>query len=191
MGEPGQSSCERELIERIERLEARVRDLPAVGRDEPVCLVCFSGDWDRLFAAFTIACGALSLGREVHMFFTFWALSALRRPGKRGKNKKSAIQSMLAAMLPDSPGNAPLSRLNFAGVSKVMLGRLMKEKGIGGLDALMAEAVELGAHFYVCDTSAEMFGMNCEELSEGYELKSAGVATFLSLALKSRMALFI
>ena len=45
----------------------------------------FSGDLDKLIAAFIIANGALAMGEQVSMFFTFWGLNSLRRddPPKR------------------------------------------------------------------------------------------------------------
>ncbi len=186
---------EKALLERITSLEEKVSDLSdrvkSQQKEESVCLVCFSGDWDKLFAAFTIANGALSLGQEVHLFFTFWAVSALLEPGKKEKGKKNIVQRMLQALLPGSSKQTPLSKMNFGGLSKVMLAKLMKEKGIDDLETLIAQARELGAHFYVCDTSAGLFGIECSELCEGGEQKACGVVTFLSLALKSRLVLFI
>ena len=43
-----------------------------------VSLIVFSGDLDKLFAAFTIATGAAASGMEVVMFYTFWGTAALR-----------------------------------------------------------------------------------------------------------------
>lgn len=42
--------------------------------------VVFSGDLDKTIAAFIMANGAASLGRNVTMFFTFWGLNILRKP---------------------------------------------------------------------------------------------------------------
>ena len=42
-------------------------------------MVVFSGDLDKLIAAFIIGNGALSMGEQVSIFFTFWGLNALRR----------------------------------------------------------------------------------------------------------------
>ena len=196
MSDDPNASAEGRLLERIKSLEEKVgllsEQVKEQKKDDSVCLVCFSGDWDKLFAAFTMANGALSLGQEVHLFFTFWAISALRLPDSGGKKSpKNLTQKMLGAMLPNSPKKTPLSKFNFAGISKFLLGKLMQEKGVGDLDSLINQAHELGAHFYLCDTSASLFGFECEELKDGSELKSCGVATFLSKALKSKVVLFI
>ena len=46
---------------------------------QKVSFVVFSGDLDKLIAAFIIANGALAMGKQVSMFFTFWGLNALRK----------------------------------------------------------------------------------------------------------------
>ena len=42
-------------------------------------MVVFSGDLDKAIAAFIIANGALTMGKKVTMFFTFWGLSILKK----------------------------------------------------------------------------------------------------------------
>ncbi|TFH42445.1 MAG: hypothetical protein E4G96_03435, partial [Chrysiogenales bacterium] len=42
------------------------------GRKNKLSMVVFSGDMDKLLAAFIIATGAAAMGMEVVMFFTFW-----------------------------------------------------------------------------------------------------------------------
>jgi len=49
-----------------------------------VSMVVFSGDMDKLNAAFIIATGAAAMGMEVTMFFTFWGLQAIRKPVRNG-----------------------------------------------------------------------------------------------------------
>ena len=74
------------LEERVAALEEELGTLKGLvekeKRDDLVSLICFSGEWDRLFAALTIAAGALAMGQKVHLFFTFWAVSALRKGGR-------------------------------------------------------------------------------------------------------------
>jgi peroxiredoxin family protein len=184
------------MAQRIEALEARVDELQtkleAAKREDAVCLICFSGEWDRLFAALSIANGALAMGQEVHLFFTFWAVAALRNEAPTTVNpEKDFSQSMLARMLPAGAGKARLSRLNYMGLGKAMLRRLMKKHGVDDLDVLLRDAKELGAHIHLCDTSFGLFGLCCEELQDGETMERCGVATFLKHALRSRMVLFV
>lgn len=52
---------------------------------------------DKVLAAFVIANGALAMGRPVTMFFTFWGLTALRKPEKQ-KVSKSLAEKMFGIM---------------------------------------------------------------------------------------------
>jgi len=45
---------------------------------EKLSIVCFSGDFDRAVAVFTLATGAAATNREVTIFFTFWGLRYFR-----------------------------------------------------------------------------------------------------------------
>jgi len=181
-----------ERIQKLEQdlviLEQRIKDIQ---QQDSVSIVCFSGEWDKLFAAFTIANGALSLGQEVNMFFTFWGATAMRdEKGKPSKNKNIS-QKMLGRMLPKSINSTPLSKMNFGGFGKRMMEQQMKKRNIDDLSTLMKQAKELGAHFYCCDTSLQLLGFDCNELIEKDDTDWCGVTSFLSLALKSRVTLFI
>jgi peroxiredoxin family protein len=180
---------------RMSKLEAEVsrlrRTVDANRQEERVSVVCFSGDWDRLFAAFIIANGALALGQDVHMFFTFWGATAVRRAEGADNASKSWIQRMLGYMLPSGIAGAPLSKMNFGGLGKVMMGKLMREKGVDDLPSMVRQARELGARFHCCDTSLALFGWGSDELVDGENADWCGVSTFLSLALKSKIVLFI
>ena len=66
------------LLDRITALEQRVAELEASRPDDRISLVVFSGDLDRILAAFIIATGAAAMGQQVDMYFTFWGLTALK-----------------------------------------------------------------------------------------------------------------
>ena len=50
-------------------------------------IIIFSGDLDKALAGFVIATGAAAAGMEVSMFFTFWGLSVLKKPGSQPAKK--------------------------------------------------------------------------------------------------------
>jgi peroxiredoxin family protein len=183
------------LDSRLKALESEITDLKAQLkkdiREDAVSIICFSGEWDKLFAALTIAGGALAMGKEVHLFFTFWGINALRKKKCTDNSHKSLPQSMLSRILPSGPGSAKLSHLNFAGMGKWMMKRVMKKNGVDDIEILFKEVQELGAHFHICDTTAELFGLQCTELSDLENMDQCGVATFLSYAQKSKTVLFI
>lgn len=180
---------------RIDSLEQQIqglqKQLDSQKTDNKINIICFSREWDRLFAALSIASGALALGNEVHLFFTFWAVSALRDPDKKGNKDRAFLQKVFGKMMPSGFGSAPISNCQTMGIGKFFLKKLLKKKGIDDIDILFKEVMELGAELHVCETSTVMFGVDCEELQEGDKVNLCGVTTFLSHALKSKMTLFI
>jgi peroxiredoxin family protein len=183
--------------DRVAALEARIAELEKHAKkaneaEKQVSIICFSGEWDRLFAALTIACGALAMGRQVHIFFTFWGVAALRDTERDGQeSERDFSQNLFSKMLPAGASEAHLSKMHFMGLGKAMLKRLMKKHNVDDIDVLLQEVKELGGHLHVCDTSSELFGLTCAELKDGEKMNRCGVATFLDYAFKSRMVLFI
>lgn len=51
----------------------------ADNQQKKLSIIAFSGEFDRLTAAFTLATGAAAVGYEVNIFFTFWGLDAIKR----------------------------------------------------------------------------------------------------------------
>jgi hypothetical protein len=88
------------LVERLAALETRLEALEESQPDDKVAIVVFSGDLDKVLAAFVIATGAAALGQEVSMFFTFWGLSVLKK--KSSLADKNVFEKAMAVM---SPGN--------------------------------------------------------------------------------------
>lgn len=170
-----------ELLRSLEPLRERVAENRA-------SLIVFSGDLDRMLAAFTIATGAAASGLETSMFFTFWGLSVLKKqaPALRGKGLK---ERLVQAMTPEGTHALGLSKMNFFGVGARVFRAMMKEKQLTSLEELIALARELGVRFVACTMSMEAMGISRDELVDGLEY--AGVATFLGSATTSRVSLFV
>ncbi len=150
--------------------------------------VVFSGDLDKTIAAFIMANGAASLGRNVTMFFTFWGLNILRRPAKV-RVAKNFIEKMFGIMMPRGTKKLGLSRMNMFGAGAKMIRAVMKQKGVSSLEDLIADAIAHGVRIVACQMSMDIMGIRKEELIDGVEL--GGVATFIGSGEKSDMSLFI
>ena len=48
-------------------------------KPEKLTIVLHSGDMDKAYSALIIANGALAMGMEASIFFTFWGLNRLRK----------------------------------------------------------------------------------------------------------------
>ncbi|MEW6274591.1 MAG: DsrE/DsrF/DrsH-like family protein [Bacillota bacterium] len=151
-------------------------------------IIVFSGDLDRVLAAFVIANGAAAMGDEVTMFFTFWGLNVLRKPEKV-KTKKSFLEALFGRMMPRGAGKLGLSKMNFGGMGPVMMKYMMKQKNVASLPELIQTAREQGIKMVACTMSMDVMGIREEELIDGLEF--AGVAAYLGEADEANVNLFI
>lgn len=151
-------------------------------------LVVFSNDYDKLMASLIIANGALAMGKQVSIFFTFWGLAALKKT-KKIQMQKTFIEKMFSWMLPKSIENTPLSKMNFGGIGKKMMLYIMKKKNVMTLTELMDCYQKSGGKLIACTMSMDVMGIKEEELIEGVDF--AGVATYLEDAQGADHNLFI
>lgn len=152
-------------------------------------VIVFSGDFDKVMAAFIIANGAAAMGDEVTMFFTFWGLNALRKPDGSTTQPKSGLQKMFASMMPKGPEHLGLSRMNMAGMGPRMMKKVMRQQNITSLGDLIDMAKEQEIKMIACTMSMDVMGLKEEELIDGLEY--AGVATYLGDADEANVNLFI
>ncbi len=154
---------------------------------EKVTIIAFSGDFDKLIAAFIIATGAVAMEMEAAMFFTFWGLTAIKK--KTIYSKKTFSEKMIAAMLPPGPDHVGTSKMNMMGMGPAFFKMLMKKQNVETLPNLIEMAREMGVKMVACEMSMNVMGIQHEELLEGIEY--GGVATYLEEASSSAVTLFI
>ncbi len=151
-------------------------------------IIVFSGDLDKVLASFIIANGAAAMGRPVTMFFTFWGLNALRKREKQNV-KKPFMDAMFGAMMPRGTSKLALSKMNMGGMGTAMMKKVMNDKNVDSLEALMKQAMFNGVKLVACTMSMDIMGITKEELIDGIEY--AGVAAYLGDAEESNVNLFI
>jgi peroxiredoxin family protein len=179
---------ERQLRALRGELDARLAALAARTVDDRATLVVFSNDLDRVLAAFVIATGAAAAGLETSMFFTFWGLTVLRRPGGR-RPGKPPLERLLGALLPAGSERLRTSRLDYFGAGARLLRRRLKSQKIASLEELIALGRELGVRLIACTMSMEALGISRDELVDGLDF--GGVATYMADAARSRVTLFV
>jgi peroxiredoxin family protein len=176
------------LNARVDALEAELAQLRALVPEDRATILVFSGDLDRLLAAFLLATGAAALGHQTTMFFSFWGVSALRvaTPVPTGK---AFVARLFSAMLPGSAAEVGLSRLHFLGAGTAMIKRRMVERQIADLPTLIRHADALGVEMLACETSMDLMGLTPEELRPG--VKITGVTTCVETAGRSRLSMVV
>lgn len=151
-------------------------------------IIVFSGDMDKVLASFIIANGAAAMGRPVTMFFTFWGLTALRKTEKQNVSK-TFMESMFDTMLPRGTKNLKLSKMNMGGVGTAMMKKIMQDKNVDSLEAMVQKAMQQGVKIVACTMSMDVMGIKKEELIDGVTL--GGVGAYLGDAEESNVNLFI
>ena len=150
-------------------------------------MVIFSGDMDKLFAAFTIATGAAASNMEVKMFFTFWGLRALKKKAKTGK---SFFGRLLGVFYGGDINRSSPSKLSFGGVGRWMFKKMMKAKRVPTLAELRQMAIDLGVKLYGCQMSMEVMEIPKEKMIDEVA-QCVGVATYIEQAQQADVSLFI
>jgi peroxiredoxin family protein len=137
---------------------------------DKVTIIVHSGDMDKVNSAFIIANGALAMGMEASMFFTFWGLQRL---------KKGALEK------------GPLSKMNMLGLGKWMVKRRMKKAGAASLERLLQDFNELGGKILACDMTMQIMGIKKEDLRDDLISDYCAVGTYIDEAKESTITLFI
>lgn len=179
------SGIEGRLDELLEQLGEMKEEMP----NDAMTIGVFSGDLDKILAAFIIALGATAYDMEVDMFFTFWGTAALRDPKKTAK--KDFMSRMFGWMLPKGSRKLPLSQMNMGGMGAVMIRDLMKKKGVTSLEDMIKQAGELGVRIHVCEMSMQLMGFDAKELIEYPHMDICGVGTFVDMAGNSKQTFFL
>jgi len=143
-----------------------------------VTIVCFSGDFDKVLAAFTMATGAAATNRKVTMFFTFWGLNVLKKEQGRAWLGQGLMAKVFNFLM-GGRKKLPLSRLNFGGISPSLMTGMMKKHNVATLPELIEAANALGIRLLACEMALHILELERSDLIEEVE-DVVGVATFLN-----------
>ena len=137
---------------------------------EKLTIVVHSGDMDKIYSALIIANGALSMGMEASLYFTFWGLQRLQKGGLE---------------------KGPLSKLHMLGIGKSMIKQRMNKANVSSLERLMQDFKELGGKIIACEMTMEIMGIKKEDLREDLVTEYGAVGTYIQEARESTINLFI
>lgn len=135
-----------------------------------VTIVVHSGDMDKVYSALIIANGALAMGMEASIYFTFWGLQRLQRNGLE---------------------KGPLSKMHMLGLGKEMIKQRMKKANVVSLEKLMTDFKELGGKIIACEMTMEIMGIKREDLREEWVDEYGAVGSYVQEARDSTVTLFI
>jgi len=151
-------------------------------------IICFSGDFDKAVAAFTMATGAAAVNWEVNVFFTFWGLNILKKKQGRSIIGKGFLARFFNFLMGGSK-NLPLSRLNFGGISPGLMTGMMKKRNVATLSELIEAAKQLKVKLIACEMAMHILGIQKSDLIDDVQ-EVIGVPTFLEYS-KNGQVIFI
>jgi len=137
---------------------------------EKATIIVHSGDLDKMYSALIVANGALAMGMEASLYFTFWGLLRLKKGGL---------------------SKGPLSKLNLFGLGRIMINNRMHKANVASLERLMADYKELGGKVIACEMTMEIMGVKKSDLNEDIIDTYGAVGTYIQEARESAITLLI
>ncbi len=158
-------------------------------KPERVTIVLLSGEMDKAMAALIIATGAAAMGMHVTMFFTFWGLNVIRKPGASSA-AKDVLRKAFGWLNKGGADRLPISRFNFGGLGATMMNKVMRDNRMPAVPELIETAQDLGVTLIACTTTLGLLGISKDTLIDGVD-QLAGVSTYLAAAKDGSVNLFI
>lgn len=160
-----------------------------VKNDDKLTIIAWGGDLDRIWPTLILSTTAAASGMQVSVFFTFWGLFALVKPGVRitGDNW---MQKAFSILNPGSPAKAKLTKLNFAGAGPAMFKKLADNYKTANPTELLGVAQEMGVRLIPCQMTMDLLGLKREDLIDGLE-EPIGAATAILEMKEASIQLFI
>ncbi len=155
--------------------------------NEKCTIVVFSGDMDKVFAAFIIATTSAAMGMETTMFFTFWGLKAVQKGTRTGTG---FFGRMLGVMNRGGIDRLGPSKFNFGGIGRWMFKKMMKDQNVASLPDMLQMAIDLDVKLLACLMSMDVMEISKDDLIP--EIADVvGAATMLAEAQQSKIQFFI
>jgi hypothetical protein len=72
-----------ELTDLLAEAQAQPAPDPGINKQNKITIIAWGGDLDRIWPTLILSTTAAASGMEASVFFTFWGLFALVKPGTR------------------------------------------------------------------------------------------------------------
>lgn len=148
--------------------------------------ICSKSDLDMAYPALIMGWGALGLGVEVKIFFTFWGLDLIT------KNRIAhlelapvALTGMKMSLMGLPTGNLGIPNImgilpGMTAFATAVMRSKIKEVGAPTVPEYMQMLLDGGAKLYPCKMTADMYGLKPEDFIDGVE-KITTVSEFIEM----------
>ncbi len=131
--------------------------------DRKISFVCSKGSLDMAYPGLIMASGALELGIETHIFFTFWGMDMINKK-TMGKLKFSPVGNpathMPAALAP-IPGMTTMATHQMK--------KQMDDLDIPDIPTFLEHLQDMGCHLWACKMSVDMFDLTEDDMIDGLD----------------------
>ncbi len=183
------------LPQRIEaQLQAREQS-----RTPSLVIIASKGTLDWAYPPFILGSTAAALGWDVSIFFTFYGLNLLKKDisdlkvsplGNPGMPMKMPFGPDWFKSLNWNIPNALQAGIpGFESVATLLMKQTIKNTGVASIEELRALSREAEVKFIACQMTVDLFGFSHDDFID--DLDYAGAATFLPVAQKADVSLFI
>jgi peroxiredoxin family protein len=168
-------------------------------RTPSMAIIASKGTLDWAYPPFILGSTAAALGWDVSIFFTFYGLNLLKKDvsdlyvsplGNPGMPMKMPFgPDWFRGINWNIPNIIQAGVPGFESVATMLMQQTIKNKGVASIDELRGLALEADVKLIACQMTVDLFGFSHEDFIPG--LDYAGAATFLPMAQKADVALFI
>lgn len=125
-------------------------------------LLVLSGDMEKGLAACNLALAARASGRPVTLFFSFWGLNFLKRPGARAGG--AFLARCFSRINSDDAARQRLGRFHMLGAGRWALLRLMGRYDLLPVREGLQAAHQMGARIMACSNTLQLLGLQRDDL---------------------------
>lgn len=180
------------------KIEEKLKEMEE-SKTPSMSIIATKGTLDWAYPPFILASTAAALGWDVTIFFTFYGLNLVKKDvsdlkvsplGNPGMPMKMPfgpdwfksinwnIPNLLQAGIP-----------GFESVATSLMQQTIANNGVASIEELRGLSQEAGVKFVACQMTVELFGFSHDDFVS--DMDYAGAATFLPVAQKSDVCLFI
>lgn len=133
--------------------------------DRKIAFVCSKGSLDMAYPALIMASGALELGIETHIFFTFWGMDMI--------NKKTMDSLKLSPVgHTDMHPGIPAALAPIPGMTTLatkMMKKQLEDLEIPDVPSFLEHLNDMGCHLWACKMSVDMYSLTEDGMYDGLD----------------------
>ena len=151
-----------------------------------LALIASKGSLDWAYPPFILASTAAAMGYEVHIFFTFYGLTLLK---KDISDLKVSPLGNPAMPMPIPMPNLAQMLPGMESMATMMMKQKIAKKGVASIEELREACLESGVKLIACQMTVDLFDFKPGDFIDGIEF--GGAASIFEFAGESDVNLFI